>query len=155
MATILALCLDELSLRAELTSETELETDRCLWGTLAFLGNIHFNPAYAAAKRELVPSGSLDAWGYFFDIASLGRACAASSTKTLSGADWFKLKSEEILKQQHKDGGWHSKGSKRKASGDHEVVNTCFAMLFLKKFVPLILSESRRGPDAPPRKQEK
>lgn len=135
-----------------MTEEAELEADRCLWGVLAFVGNIHFNPDYAALKRELLPPRSLDTWGHYYEIGSLGRACRASCTTTLSGVDWFALTAEELLKLQEKEGRWPTKNAENCVV--HDVSNTCFAMLFLKKFAPVVLSEQRRGVNAPPRKPD-
>lgn len=145
--------MDELSLRGELTPEQEKEWDGCLWGALAFVGNIYFNKAYARARRELVPPGSLDSWGYYFDVSTLGRACAVACVQTLCGTDWFRVRAEELLAMQEKDGGWRCKA--KDWNPMHEVNNSCMAMMFLMKAGPLVLSENRRGAHAPPRKTEK
>jgi len=102
----------------------------------------------------------------------LGRACTLlGATKLAGGNNWYDLVTQKICDKQMAQGGWGlldpvvpgtaKKGEKAPEKKDEKVddkykpkptlCNTAFAILALAKAAPAILSNERRGFDAPPR----
>lgn len=64
----------------------------------------------------------------FYFLWSVERVGVLCSLKTIGGRDWHRWGLETILPAQRKDGSWVGRGS-----GGFPVVDTCFALLFLKR----------------------
>jgi hypothetical protein len=60
---------------------------------------------------------------------SVERVAVLYQLKTLGGKHWYHWGMDQILARQQKDGGWHVGGG----HGASRTINTCFAMLFLKR----------------------
>jgi hypothetical protein len=76
------------------------------------------------AHAALGPKGALN---YYF-LWSVERTGVLLNLKTIGGKDWYRWGVELILPEQKKDGSWVGRGS-----GGSPVIDTCFALLFLKK----------------------
>jgi len=64
-------------------------------------------------------------WPYY--LYALERVGALTGRKWIGRHDWYREGAAELLKKQRADGSWESGGY------DDELVNTCFALLFLKR----------------------
>lgn len=64
---------------------------------------------------------------YYYYLYALERAGALTSRRFVGEHDWYREGAEEILKRQVGDGSWPSGG------WDDELVNTSFALLFLRR----------------------
>jgi hypothetical protein len=71
--------------------------------------------------------GPKDALNYYF-LWSVERVGVLLNLKTIGGKDWYRWGVDLILPEQKKDGSWVGRGS-----GGSPVIDTCFALLFLKK----------------------
>ncbi len=180
LATI-AVCFDELYLRGEWHGELETELERfgdhVLWGGLTWLSYSMFRRGSEFPNRwetdlTLPASSKFDGVGMYYDYWSLGRACTLlGATKLAGGNNWYDLVTQKICDKQMAQGGWGlldpvvpdtaKKGEKTPEKKDDKsdnknkpkptLCNTAFAILALAKAAPAILSNERRGFDAPPR----
>ena len=78
---------------------------------------------------ETNPGGN-GRWHYYY-LYGLERACEINGTKMLNGKRWYTEGAELLLAQQHQDGSWTG------------IVDTCFAILFLKKAAPPVITGGR------------
>lgn len=74
-------------------------------------------------KELLVPN--INALGDFYYLWSVERVAVIYGLTTIGGTDWYGWGSDILLTRQDARGCWHDKHS--------EVVDTCFALLFLKR----------------------
>ncbi len=91
----------------------EIELDAFAWLDAAF--RVDANPAGHSGK------GSLRGWHHYW-LYGLERACALAGRATLGKRPWYREGAEQLLATQETEGAW--KGN---------VVDTCFALLFLKR----------------------
>jgi len=94
-------------------------------------------------------------FGYYF-LWSLERMAVAYNLKTIDGIDWYAWGAERLLKSQASDGGW-----KQGVYGVNGI-DTCFALLFLKRvnIAPDLTEVIGTGgileaPEAPPKKKKR
>jgi hypothetical protein len=73
------------------------------------------------------PPGNPGQGYYYYYLYALERAGALTSRRFVGEHDWYREGAEELLKRQVGDGSWPSGG------WDNELVNTCFALLFLRR----------------------
>ena len=75
------------------------------------------------------PRGS-NRWHYYY-LYGLERACELNGTAVLGGRRWYHEGAELLLEQRRGDGAWSS------------LEDTCFAILFLKKAAPPVITGHR------------
>jgi len=80
---------------------------------------------YAVDRNPTAAGGAAGYWAYY--LYALERVGALTSRKRIGRHDWYREGADELLKRQRADGSWESGGY------DDELVNTCFALLFLKR----------------------
>ncbi len=81
------------------------------------------------------PGGS-PVWHYYY-LYGLERVGQISGMKEFGGRDWYKGGAEWLLANQNADGHWEEK--EKSIVGDiacDDLVNTCFAILFLRRATP-------------------
>jgi hypothetical protein len=61
-------------------------------------------------------------------LYALERAMDLLSLKLVGSHNWYNEMGQELLNRQHSDGRWDTKGK-----AGHDVLDTCFALLFLKR----------------------
>jgi hypothetical protein len=96
-------------------------------------------------------------WHYYY-LYGLERVGQIAGMKEFGGRDWYKGGADWLLSNQKDDGRWEEPSAKPTydALAD-DVVNTCFAILFLRRATPElkrpkdIASEDVRKKDAPPK----
>jgi hypothetical protein len=82
------------------------------------------------------PTGSGENYiHHYYYLYGLERAGELTLTLNFGKHDWYKEGAEMILAQQQSDGKWHSP----QGTGG-PVIDTCFALLFLKRATPLIVN---------------
>jgi hypothetical protein len=74
--------------------------------------------------------GNTTRWHYYY-LYGLERACELNGTAIFHGRRWYTEGAELLLDQQRKDGAWAS------------LEDTCFAILFLKKASPPVITGPR------------
>jgi hypothetical protein len=74
--------------------------------------------------------GGNQRWHYYY-LYGLERACELNGTKLLNGRRWYFEGASLLLNQQSKDGVWKN------------IEDTCFAILFLKKAAPPVMTGPR------------
>jgi hypothetical protein len=73
------------------------------------------------------PAKSPDRGYFYYYLYALERVGALTARRYIGEHDWYREGAEELLKRQLADGSWPSGGY------DNELVNTCFALLFLRR----------------------
>lgn len=112
----------ELSGSAKLGAKEADRIEALIVGAWAWLDRV-----YAVDRHPLHPSGG---WHYYY-LYSLERAGILHGVKRVGGRDWYFDGATELLARVKGDGGWGE-------GGDSALVETCFALLFLKRAtVPL------------------
>jgi squalene cyclase len=96
-------------------------------------------------------------WGLGYWLYSLERACMIADVKKLGDIDWYKEGAKILVGEQSDNGGWgntvqynpRTRQTEKQETGGY-VVDTCFALLFLRKaFVGIgIETPSSRGKDS-------
>jgi hypothetical protein len=79
----------------------------------------------AKKKKPKQPDRPVDM--YF--LWSVERVAVLYQLKTIGGKQWFHWGMDQIIPRQQNDGGWPAGGG----AGATRTINTCFAMLFLKR----------------------
>lgn len=83
------------------------------------------------------PGGSA-VW-HFYYLYGLERVGMITGLKDLGGRDWYKGGAEWLLDNQKDDGHWEEPSSKPTYDSlADDVVNTCFAILFLRRATPVL-----------------
>lgn len=132
--TSIALCRSELLRTKEWTDALEAQAEQLIWGGLAW---IKTNYSVRASK----PEGAW--WGpamvYYF-LFSLERALVMLEVESIAGHEWYLEGSEVILSWQRNDGAWEG-------AFNTAVVDTSFALLFLKRaIIPVATGSKRQDP---------
>ena len=73
------------------------------------------------------PNGPPGAGYFYYYLYALERVGALTSRRWIGEHDWYREGADELLKRQNPDGSWPSGGY------DDELVNTSFALLFLRR----------------------
>lgn len=73
-------------------------------------------------------------WHYYY-LYGLERVGTVSGLKEFGGHNWYKEGAEYLLKAQQKDGSWKSTAPGL-ANDSDDVIDTCFAILFLRRATP-------------------
>ncbi len=105
---------------------------------------------------QMGPRGRMDLYGLW----SMERACLIPGRPKLAGRDWYDEGSRRLLETQHEDGRWEGWGFGINAGEKFRSVETCLALLFLRRaFVPVATPSVPRAPaptpaPAPPPKEK-
>jgi hypothetical protein len=91
------------------------------------LGNYMNDPVDTRGIMHTVPSGPKGTPNYYF-LWSVERVGVLLNLKTIGGKDWYRWGVDLLLPAQLPDGSWVGRGS-----GGSPVIDTCFALLFLKR----------------------
>jgi hypothetical protein len=162
----LAMCLDELKLRGEWRGDAdaklEKKSDEVLWGGISWIGLHMLGPSKDFFGRDYQnqwqidltdPNAkTLDGIGFYYDAWSLSRACNLLGATTLAGGvDWYSIVATKICDQQLKEGGWGLNNFPQRPADKSTLCNTAFAILVLTRASQPVMTQERRGKDAPPR----
>jgi hypothetical protein len=117
--------------RKALRPKLEKELDRGLWDAIAWLARNY-------DLRSNPPVGST--WHYYY-LYGLERACVIAGKRYLGKHDWYREGARMLVDAQKKDGRWNPPGQLGGfAAGPAgaspyrtDVLDTCFALLFLKR----------------------
>ena len=95
-------------------------------------------------------------WHYYY-LYGLERVGSLTGVRWVGKNDWYRLGADHLIGAQTKDGGWQSAAMAGKPADntESEIVQTCFALLFLKRAttpptVPITPPMLTGDPDAPP-----
>ncbi len=87
---------------------------------------------------------------HFYDLYSIERVGILWDREKLGGMAWYALGAKQLLKYQQRDGAW---GQDYKTGASDKLVNTSFAILFLKRTVAGMPTPTHggglQGPDVP------
>ena len=117
--------------RGCLTPAMSAKLDKGLWDAIAWLQlnfTVHENP------------GAGRTWQYYY-LYGLERACVIAGKRFLGAHDWYRVGADLLLDEQKNDGRWAPDGQLGRFGGgpggpSHyrtELLDTCFALLFLKR----------------------
>ncbi|MCF6228114.1 MAG: hypothetical protein L3J82_05530 [Planctomycetes bacterium] len=144
----LAICRDELELRGKLNKSLRFNIGLHMRGAVAFIGH-SFHKPIDFETHSILTAGVRDGWGEYYNLYSVERGCVMAGEKILDGdVDWYKIGAQALINAQKWDGGWGrvSKVKTAKPQKPH-TINTCMAILFLKKASLPVLTGPTRKPD--------
>ncbi len=130
--TSIAVCRSELLRTKEWTGAMETKAEELIWGGLAWIKG---NYSIRGSKPEGLWWGP--AMVYYF-LFSLERACVMLEVESIGGHDWYLEGAEVILSWQRGDGHWEG-------TLNTPVVDTSFALLFLRRAAVPVATASKRG----------
>lgn len=138
------ICRSELAGKAAFTQKLDADSEKSVWDGLAWLGTrwmpqsrLDFGgipPDAAARLRQVVGTRVANGYEYY----GVERAGVLAGVERMAGLDWYGEGAADVLRTFAADGGvrWGAGGG---APGDNpairasRVVETCFALLFLKR----------------------
>lgn len=127
--TSLIICMSELERAGELDDKLRKEMETAMKRGLAWLQENY-------TIRTVAPGGGIWVVYHHYYLYSLERVGLLYGIKKIGGHDWFLEGALWLVHNQREDGSWHS-------YGDMPVVDTAFALLFLKKAVVPVETPSR------------
>jgi hypothetical protein len=116
------ICRSELMVTHFMTASLDADSERSAWDGLAWLGT-RWRPPVAAPVDFMRPGGAAAGWRYYQDYG-VERAGVLAGVDWMADVDWYGTGAESLLAAQTQDGSW---------STERACVDTCFALLFLKK----------------------
>jgi hypothetical protein len=126
----LAIVKERLEAAKALPPETRAKIDRAMIDGLAWVSD-----AFTVEDNPVVPAAPA-MWHYYY-LYGLERMGSLVGVRFLGKNDWYRAGAEHLMAAQGKDGSWTSSPGVRPT--DHtesQVVQTCFALLFLKRSTP-------------------
>ncbi len=150
--TCLAIVKERLADTGKLTPAIQHRIDRALLDGLGWLTD-----AYTVEDNPVVPPAPA-MWHYYY-LYGLERIGSLTGVKWLGKNDWYREGADHLVGAQQKDGGWMSAADRDKTkpadNTESAVVQTCFALLFLKRAtappaVPITPPALTGGDDEPP-----
>jgi hypothetical protein len=126
----IVICRSELMGFHEMTAKLENDSEKAAWDGLAWLGT-HWNPSRGGVRRG--------DFADYYESYGVERAGVLAAVEWMAGVDWYGVGAAPILDAQTADGAWVGQWgavdprNRVLASGGGDVVDTCFALLFLKK----------------------
>jgi hypothetical protein len=135
-----AICRSELRGKGVLDPADDVRALQAIWDGLAWLG-LHFT-----VKENPGPDNapmSRESW-HFYYLYGLERAGVLSGATLMGDHDWYREGAEYLVATQEGSGGWRDGGGEappvpgvqrvdRPALDEGEMLDTCFALLFLKR----------------------
>jgi hypothetical protein len=125
----LAMVKERLAEAQKLTPETGKKIDAAMLDGLAWLSD-----AFTVTDNPVVPAGGAP-WHYYY-LYGIERVGSLTGVVHFAKTDWYRAGADHLIGGQEKDGGWRRAGAKPGAMADEnesEIVQTCFALLFLKR----------------------
>jgi hypothetical protein len=137
----LVICRSELLGTREMTPKLDTDSEHAVWDGLAWLA-ANWNPAAILSAADDQPARDREALSkglFYYELYGVERAGVLAGVEWMGGRDWYGEGAAPILSQQLKDGSWQGlnlgpivEDLPARANAYH-VVNTCFALLFLKR----------------------
>ena len=130
------ICRSELYGSHLLTSKLDADSERSVWDGLAWLGARWGTARGMGLGGQIpgLPGGVADRrfFGHdFYEAYGVERAGVLAGVDWMGELDWYGAGAEPILTSQRPDGSWI--GGYRTGPGNDDAIDTCFALLFLKK----------------------
>ncbi len=155
----LATCLDELRLRGELQPDFEESIEKRICAALAFMGETYVGESDLPGEAIGSLENATDGHGAYYNLYSVERGCSLAKVRKLNGTvDWYAIGAQLLIEAQNDDGCW---GRNRRYGPDAAVsvtpalVNTCMAILFLRRASMPVLTKHRERDKTPPEDPKK
>jgi hypothetical protein len=126
----LAIVKERLEAAKALPPETRAKIDRAIVDGLAWTSD-----AFTVEDNPVMPPAPA-MWHYYY-LYGLERMGSLVGVRHVGKNDWYRMGADHLVAAQKKDGSWKSSPGVRPT--DHtesEVVQTCFALLFLRRSTP-------------------
>lgn len=164
----LAICMDELRLRGELTPKLENEINRRIAGALMYMRHEYYTDDSCRAAHAATGGAPLwDGCGFYYNLYSTERACELLKVRELPGElDWYRVGADLLCYTQEIDGSWKTDNVPERTEPGPTVngkagvrtipqaANICMAILFLKRAAMPILTDHRKFDKAKPRTED-
>ncbi|MHC4839721.1 MAG: hypothetical protein ACYTDT_02020 [Planctomycetota bacterium] len=143
----LSVCRDELEIRGKLKADLRFKIGLHIRGALAYLASAYYKADQFEA-RNILTTNSRDGWGAFYNLYSVERGCVLAGARKLDGdIDWYRIGAQGLIDAQKWEGGWgYTAASRNGRALRPHTVNTCMAILFLKKASLPVLTGPKRKP---------
>src|SRR5262249_438165 len=110
----------------EKTPDRPKTEDKGITEALRALGALLDDPADKMSQLgQEITKGAVNLY-YLWSVERVGVLCGL---KTIGGKDWYKWGVKHLLPAQKEDGSWFTRGY----LGSSPTIDTCFALLFLKR----------------------
>ena len=95
-------------------------------------GGLRSGLAWLQRKFDVTKNPGQGGWHYYY-LYGLERVGALLGIKHVGEHDWYREGAEYLISKQTKDGNWPRANDSIVADHEDEVIQTCFALLFLKR----------------------
>lgn len=158
----LAMCIDQLRLRGELAKDVEDQCEKAILGAALYIST-----QYAPANDPRQTLGGIgrldmaqDGHGAYYNLYSVERGCSLAKIRMLNGTvDWYAIGARLLIDAQNDDGSWSQGRAYGRGASTPAAVNTCMAILFLRRAAMPVLTDHKKRdktPDeAPPEEPKK
>lgn len=141
----LTIAMDELKVRGKLKRHLAEKLGLTVRGSEAYVHAHYYTPEDFQGARNLLQMRMSDGHGIFYNLYSIERACVLAGIRKLEGeTDWYQIGAEALIENQNIDGGWGVDLGARIAQDMRQVVNTCYAILFLKQASMPVITEHKK-----------
>ena len=136
----LVICRDELRLHGQLDVTLKADIDLHINGALHWIGAKFGHRYYRGAS---MPRIYAEGWGKYYDMYSIERAGVLSNVRLMAGVEWYAEGARLLVETQQTDGGWPDIVGKlsTETSPEPDIVDHCFAILFLSRAVVPVTSK--------------
>lgn len=151
----LAICLDQLRLRGELAPEMEEKCERAILAAGIYMAhNYEPDPKKPYGGIGAIDT-AIDGHGAYYNLYSVERGASLARIRMLNGkVDWYGIGSRILIDVQNEDGSWGQGRSVGRGNTLPATVNTCMAILFLKRAAMPVLTDHKTRDKTPPPKDE-
>ena len=152
----LTICMDELKVRGKLKKVLARKIGLTIRGAEANVHANYYTPEDFEGVRNKMQTRGSDGHGVYYNLYSVERACVLAGIRSLEGeTDWYRIGADALIDNQNLDGGWGVDMGARLSQDMRQVVNTCLAILFLKKAsMPVITEHKKREKEREEREKE-
>jgi hypothetical protein len=158
----LAICIDQLKIRGELSADFEESMERKIAAAAAYVAEVYSVDGSSRDAGIGRLDTATDGWGAYYNLYSVERGASLAKIRQLCGkVDWYAIGSRLLIEQQNDDGSWgvHTPlPSGVKTVRTHQLINTCMAILFLRRAALPVLTDHKTRDKSPitgePRKKD-
>ncbi|MCB9893195.1 MAG: hypothetical protein H6839_01950 [Planctomycetes bacterium] len=154
----LTICMDELKVRGKLKEALAMKIGLTIRGAEGWVRRNYYKPENMNGSTSPLAIATSDGWGIYYNLYSVERGCVLAGIRKLEGeVDWYQIGAEGLVENQNMDGSWGtSYGISIPGRSNQQVINTCLAILFLKRAaMPVITEHKKREKEAEEEKKRK
>ncbi|MCA8914238.1 MAG: hypothetical protein KDB90_02410 [Planctomycetes bacterium] len=146
----LTICMDELKVRGKLKEALAMKIGLTIRGAEGWVRRNYYKAEIINGPTSPLAVATSDGWGIFYNLYSVERGCVLAGIRQLEGeVDWYQIGADGLIDNQNMDGSWGTAYAAMPGRSDQQIVNTCLAILFLKRAaMPVITEHKKREKEA-------